>query len=147
MVVLLLGSQTWRQAGIYRDEVALFSHIVALNPEARDAHLNLGNALLEADRHEEGLAASRIAVEQRPESADAHSNLGLALSNVERLAEAEESLRPRAGARPAPQERTAEYRGAAQEAGAIRGGSRGMELETARAGREQLRRTVGQPGP
>ena len=87
VVVVLLGSLTWRQAGIYRDEVALFSHIVALNPEARDAHLNLGNALLEADRTEEGLAASRIAVEQRPESADAHSNLGLALSNLERFME------------------------------------------------------------
>ena len=92
-VVVLLGTQTWRQAGIYRDEVALFSHIVALNPMARDAHLNLGNALLEADRTEEGLAASRIAVQQRPESADAHSNLGLALSNLERFTEAEESLR------------------------------------------------------
>ena len=93
VVVVLLGTLTWRQAGIYRDEVALFSHIVALNPEARDAHLNLGNALLEADRTEEGLAASRTAVEQRPESADAHSNLGLALSNLERFAEAEEALR------------------------------------------------------
>ena len=91
--VLLLGSLTWRQAGIYRDEVALFSHITALNPEARDAHLNLGNALLEADRTEEGLAASRIAVEQRPDSADAYSNLGLALSNLERFEEADESLR------------------------------------------------------
>ncbi len=93
IVVVVLGTLTWRQAGIYRDEVALFSHIVALNPEARDAHLNLGNALLEADRTEEGLAASRIAVEQRPESADAHSNLGLALSNLERFTEAGESLR------------------------------------------------------
>ena len=91
--VLLLGSLTWRQAGIYRDEVALFSHITALNPEARDAHLNLGNALLEADRTEEGLAASRIAVQQRPDSADAYSNLGLALSNLERFEEADESLR------------------------------------------------------
>ena len=91
--LLLLATLTWRQAGIYRDEVALFSHVVALNPEARDAHLNLGNALLEANRTEEGLAASRVAVEQRPESADAHSNLGLALSNLERFAEAGESLR------------------------------------------------------
>ena len=91
--LLLLATLTWRQAGIYRDEVALFSHVVALNPAARDAHLNLGNALLEADRTEEGLAASRIAVEQRPESADAHSNLGLALSNLERFAEAGEALR------------------------------------------------------
>ena len=72
---------------------ALFSHIVALNPQARDAHLNLGNALIEAGRNEDALAASRIAVEQRPESAAAHSNLGLALMNLERLEEAGTALR------------------------------------------------------
>ena len=93
VVVLLLGTLTWRQAGIYRNEITLFSHIVAFNPEAGNAHLNLGNALLEADRTEEGLAASRIAVVQRPESADAHSTLGRALIDSERFAEAEERLR------------------------------------------------------
>ena len=93
VVVVVLASLTWRQAGIYRDEVTFFSHVVALNPEARDAHLNLGNALLEADRAEEGLAASRIAVEQRPDSADAYSNLGLALSNLEQFTEAGDALR------------------------------------------------------
>ena len=94
-VVLVLGLAllTWRQAGIYRDEVTLFSHIVARNPRARDAHLNLGNALIESGRNEEGMDASRIAVEQRPESADAHSNLGLALMNLERFEEAGAALR------------------------------------------------------
>ena len=93
VVVLLLGTLTWRQAGIYRDDLTLFSYIVALNPQARNAHLNLGIALLEADRTEEGLAASRIAVAQRPEFADAHSTLGRALINSGRFAEAEEHLR------------------------------------------------------
>ena len=92
-VVVVLGTLTWRQAGIYRNDITLFSHIVALNPEARNAHLNLGNALLEADRTDEGLAASRIAVAKRPESADAHSTLGRALIDSERFAEAEERLR------------------------------------------------------
>ena len=92
-LVLGLATLTWRQAGIYRDEVTLFSHIVALNPRARDAHLNLGNALIEAGRNEDGLAASRIAVEQRPESPDAHSNLGLALMNLDRFEEADTALR------------------------------------------------------
>ena len=93
VVVLVLGGLTWRQAGIYRDEATFFSHVVAHNPAARDAHLNLGNALIEADRFEEGLAASRIAVEQRPDSADAHSNLGLAQMNLERFTAAGASLR------------------------------------------------------
>ena len=75
-VVVLLGVLTWRQAGICRDEVTFFSHVVALNPAARDAHLNLGSALFEADRFDEGLAVSRIAVEQRPDSAGALANVG-----------------------------------------------------------------------
>ena len=91
--VVLLGSLTWRQAGIYRDQVTFFSHVVALNPRALDAHLNLGSALFEADSFAEGLAASRIAVAQRPESAGAHSNLGHALLYFGRFTEAEEHLR------------------------------------------------------
>ena len=93
VVVVLLGALTWRQAGIYRDEITFFSHVVALNPEARDAHLNLGSALFEAGRMEEGLATSRIAVEQRPESAGALANVGRALVHFERFTEAEEHLR------------------------------------------------------
>ena len=93
VAVLLLGTLTWRQAGIYRDEVTFFSHVVALNPQARDAHLNLGSALFEEDRFEEGLAASRIAVRQRPDSAGALANVGRALVYMERFAEAEEHLR------------------------------------------------------
>ena len=92
VVVVVLGALTWRQAGVYRDEVTLFSHVVAHNPQARDAHLNLANALIEAGRNEEGLAASRIAAEQRPDSADAHSNLGLALMNLQRFDAADEAL-------------------------------------------------------
>ena len=92
VVVGLLGTLTWRQAGIYQDEVAFFSHIVALNPAARDAHLNLGSALFEADRVEEGLAASRIAVAQRPDSAKALANIGRALIKLEQFEEAEEHL-------------------------------------------------------
>ena len=93
VVVAALGALTWRQAGVYRDEITLFSHVVAHNPAARDAHLNLGNALIKAGRNEEALAAGRIAVEQRPESADAHSNLGAAQMNLEQFEAAGESFR------------------------------------------------------
>ena len=67
VAVMALAVLTWRQAGVYRDEITLFSHVVALNPSARDAHLNLANALIDADRNEEALAAARIAVAQRPD--------------------------------------------------------------------------------
>ena len=93
VVVVVLGGLTWRQAGVYRDEVTLFSHVVAHNPQARDAHLNLGSALFEAGRNQEGLEASRIAVEQRPDSAGALANLGRALIHFGQLEEAERHLR------------------------------------------------------
>lgn len=92
-VILTLAVLTGRQAAIYHDEIALFSHVVARNPQARDAHLNLGSALFEADRFEEGLAASRIAVQQRPDSAGALANLGRALVGLDQLEEAERHLR------------------------------------------------------
>ena len=88
-VLVILGTLTWRQASIYRNGITFFSHIAALNPEARDAHLNLSKALSDADRFEESLEASRIAVAQRPDFPGAHSNLGLALLNLNRFDEAE----------------------------------------------------------
>ena len=93
VVLALLGMLTWRQAAIYRDPVTFFSHIVALNPEARDAHLNLMGPLSDAGRHEEALTAGRIGVAQRPGNADIHSNLGRVLIRLDRLDEAEAALR------------------------------------------------------
>ena len=93
VILILLGVLTWNQAGIYRDDVTFFSHVVSLNPDARDAHLNLGYALFEADRLEEALAMAKLGVEKHPDSATAHSNMGLVLFHLERFDEAEEHLR------------------------------------------------------
>ena len=93
VVLVLLGTLTWRQSGVYRDEVSLFGHIVSLNPQALSAHMNLGSGLIDEGRFEEGLAASLEAVERRPNYAAAHANAGLALSNLNRLEEAEKHLR------------------------------------------------------
>lgn len=90
--IVFFGAKTWMQSSIYSDQVTFFSHIVSLNPNAKDAYFNLGNALLREGRLEEGLAASRIAVEQRPDSAKAHSNLSVALSRLGMLDEAETHL-------------------------------------------------------
>ena len=59
-LILSLAVLTYRRAGVYRDEITLFSHVVAHNPEARDAHHNLGGALSEAERFEEGLEVSLV---------------------------------------------------------------------------------------
>ena len=93
MVLLaLLGTTTWRQAGIYRDNLTFFSHIVSLNPEAQHAHRILSRELTEAGRLEESLAAARIAAEQHPDEALSYSMIGELLVNLKRLDEAEENF-------------------------------------------------------
>ncbi len=93
MVLLaLLGTATWRQAGLYRDNVTFFSHVVSLNPEAFSVHYNLSTALMMAGRPGETLVYARIAVEKQPDRADAHALLGTALIRTERFLEAEETL-------------------------------------------------------
>ena len=91
-VLVILGTLTWRQAGIYRDSATFFSHIVALNPEARDAHYNLSLALRDQGRHEESLEAGRIGADQRPGHPEVQTSLGVAYMNLDRFEEAEASF-------------------------------------------------------
>ena len=93
VALALLGTMTWRQAGIYKDEATFFSHVVSLNPRAWKGHYNLSTALIQDGRPEEALAAARIAVQNRPDNADTHTILGVALVRAERFVEAEEILR------------------------------------------------------
>ncbi len=93
VALVILGTLTWRQAGIYRDDVTFNTHIIALNPEARDVHLRLGTALVETGRPEESLAAFRIAATRHPDSASAHTGIGRALLQLKQFDEAEASLR------------------------------------------------------
>ena len=93
VVLVMLGVLTWRQASIYQDNETFNRHIIALNPQARDAHLHLGNALHKQGRYEEALAAYRVSVEQRPNHFKTHANLGAVLGMLGRFKEAETHLR------------------------------------------------------
>ena len=93
VVIVVLGVLTWRQASVYRDGETFNRHIIALNPQARNAHRSLGNALYKQGRYKEALDAYRIAVAQRPNHAKAHSSLGRTLNALERFKEAETHLR------------------------------------------------------
>ena len=53
IALVVLGMLTWRQASIYRDEETFNRHIIALNPQARNAHRHLGNALFKQGRYAE----------------------------------------------------------------------------------------------
>lgn len=93
ILLLILGTQAWRQASIYTDEITFNRHIIAHNFQARDAHRNLAAELFRLGRVDEALEAVRIAVKQYPDSSESHAGLGAALIRLGRLEEAETSLR------------------------------------------------------
>ena len=93
VALVVLGTLTFRQAEIYRDEVTFFGHIVAHNPAARGAQGNLGKALLDAGRLKEALSVFDAALERTPDDVDALANAGVALIRTGRFDEAEELLR------------------------------------------------------
>ena len=85
----VLGTLTWRPAALYQDGITFFRYVIAHNPQAREAHLNLGTALLKWNRLEEALAAYRVAEEQRPDDCKPPYGTGLAFHHLGRLEEAE----------------------------------------------------------
>ena len=89
IILTVLGTLTWRQASLYRDGVTFFTHVVLHNPRAREAHLNLGSALLRWNSLDEALNAYRIAEEQRPEDCKPPYGAGVALHHLGRIEEAE----------------------------------------------------------
>ncbi len=93
VVLVVLGTLTWRQASIYRDDETFNRHIIALNPQARNVHRHLGIALYEQGRYEEAIDSFRVAAEHRPNYAKVHSNLGMVLNKLGRFEEAETHMR------------------------------------------------------
>ena len=92
-LLAVLGTLTWQQASLYRDGITFFNHVIAHNPRAREAHLNLGSALLKWHYLEEALDAYRAAGEQRPDDCKPPYGAGIALYRLGRLDEADEAYR------------------------------------------------------
>jgi tetratricopeptide (TPR) repeat protein len=84
---------TWRQAGVWRDSLTLFSHALATGHESAVARNNLGLALTELGRPGDALPHLRRAVELRGVDAGAWFNLGNACAAVGDLPAAVEALR------------------------------------------------------
>ena len=93
ILMIGLGILTWRQATIYQDQITFYRHIVAHNPAAYDAYHNLGIALFEAERPEEGYEASLKSLEHQPNKSKTHSNIAASLFLMERYDEAEKSIK------------------------------------------------------
>ena len=88
LVLLTLGTLTWRQSGIYRDVFVLYETTIAGNPTCWMAHNNLGIALAKAGRKEEAIAHFRQSLQINPDNVEAESNLGSELTALGRPGEA-----------------------------------------------------------
>ena len=94
--LVVLGTLTWHQSGIYRDNVTFYRHIISLNPEARFAHLSLGMEYHRQQRYEDAFdayqAEYRLALAQRPQDqyriSSARLGLGAIAEKQGRLEEA-----------------------------------------------------------
>ena len=86
--MVALGVLAGQYASIYRDDIVFFQRVVDGNPNARDAYFNLGSALFQAGRREEGLAAARTSLALRPESMKAQYGVGMMLYRLGRPEEA-----------------------------------------------------------
>ena len=104
-ILAVAGLLTWNHAGLYRDPVTFFGHVIAHNPQARDAHHTLGNYLQTEGRYREAHAAYDTALELRPDSPDLLNNIGVLLARQDRHEEA--IARFREVLRLNPQHRTA----------------------------------------
>ena len=89
LLLVVLGVMTWQQAGIYRDEVTFFRHLVAINPRERAIHLHLGKALFELNPSDAGRAAPK----EKPASIREDAAARGAPKRPDRLAEAEHHYR------------------------------------------------------
>lgn len=92
-VLAVFGRMTWDRAGLYRDNISFYTHIISINPEVRSIHRNLALTLLNDGRPTEALAAARVEVERWPGSGPASNTVGVALLALGRLDEAEENFR------------------------------------------------------
>jgi tetratricopeptide (TPR) repeat protein len=84
---------TWRQVGVWRDSLTLFSHALATGHDSVVAHNNLGLALTELGRPGDALPHLQRAVALRADDADAWFNLGNASTAVGDLPAACSALR------------------------------------------------------
>ena len=86
-----------RQLNFWRDDVALFTHTLAVTKDNATAHINLGVALEADGRKADAMAEYRAALKLDPHSAQAHNNLANLLDDDgkpdEAMAEYEAALR------------------------------------------------------
>jgi tetratricopeptide (TPR) repeat protein len=90
-VVVAVGALsflTWRQSGLYHDEIRLYQSTLEINPGCWMAHNNLGAALVQTGRLKEAIEHYEQSLHFMPDYPDAHFNLGIMLLRTGRPQEA-----------------------------------------------------------
>jgi len=83
VLLVILGTLTWRQSAIYRDAETLYRATLIGNPASWLAHNNLGVTLFEKPGHLAEAKTEFLAVlELNPDYAEAHNNLGNVLARI-----------------------------------------------------------------
>lgn len=77
-VLAALGVLTWKQTGVWRDSITLWTHAVEAHGNVA-ARANLGQALSVEGRWHEALPVLEEAIRVNPRHAEAHHHLGFAL--------------------------------------------------------------------
>ena len=88
ILLVSLGSLTWRQTAEYHDLSALYTATLQKNPGCWMAHYNLGIVLSEQGEADQAIDHYRRAVVLRPDYAEAHYNLGRLLVEQGQLEDA-----------------------------------------------------------
>ena len=88
VVILILGTLTWKQSQVYFNDETLWRDTIAKNPTAWLAHYNLGVILATNGRFSDATAAYETALRLKPDYAEALGNLGIVLMQQGRTGEA-----------------------------------------------------------
>ncbi|MDG2303313.1 MAG: tetratricopeptide repeat protein [Candidatus Binatia bacterium] len=78
---LFLAFLTWQQTGLWENTEALWTRTLALNPESRLAHKNLGVFLMESGRPDEAHAHFEATLALEPNDVEALLNMGVLASD------------------------------------------------------------------
>ena len=85
VLLLTLGSLTWRQCAMYADQETLWQTTLQRNPGSWMAHVNLGEFLARAGRMDEAVSQWHQALLIKPDEAFACYDLGVAAAHAGRV--------------------------------------------------------------
>ena len=88
MLLLVLGTLTWKQCGMYVDAVTLWQTTLRRNPDCWIAHNNLGIRLSQKGRTDEAIPHFQKALEIKPADVSSQYNLGSACMVLGQMDEA-----------------------------------------------------------